>query len=153
MSENTAETQQAITPYLLYEDVAGALSWLSRVFGLREREVETMKNPEGKVVHAAMEIGGGSILLGCPSKDYKSPKRLGQATQNLYVYVQDVDQHFKNSKAAGATIISEIEDTFYGDRRYGVQDLEGHEWYFAKTIRVTKPEDWNPTDEDLSGHG
>ncbi len=112
-----------------------------------------MKNPEGKVVHAAMEIGGGSILLGCPSKDYKSPKRLGQATQNLYVYVQDVDQHFKNSKAAGATIISEIEDTFYGDRRYGVQGLEGHEWYFAKTIRVTKPKDWNPTDEDLSGHG
>jgi PhnB protein len=153
MSDNAPKNQQTLTPYLLYEDVAGALSRLSRVFGLREREVETMKNPEGNVVHAAMEIGGGSIMLGCPSEDYKASKRLGQSTQNLYVYVQDVDQHFKNSKAAGATILSEIEDTFYGDRRYGVEDLEGHQWYFAKTVRVTKPEAWKPTDEDLSGHG
>ena len=59
MSDNTPETSQTVTPYLFYEDVAGALAWLARVFGLVEREVETMKNEEGKVVHAAMLIGSG----------------------------------------------------------------------------------------------
>ena len=153
MSENTPETPQTVTPYLFYEDVAGALSWLSRVFGLVEREVETMKNEEGKIVHSAMLIGGGSIMMGCPSVDYKNPKKLGQATQNLYVYVDDVDQHFKNAKAEGATILSELDDTFYGDRRYGAEDLEGHNWYFAETVRQIKPEDWKPTAGDLDGHG
>ncbi len=152
MSDNTPETSQTVTPYLFYEDVAGALAWLTRVFGLVEREVETMKNEEGKVVHAAMLMGSGSIMMGCPSADYKNPKKLGQATQQLYVYVDAVDQHFKNAKAEGATILSELEDTFYGDRRYGVEDLEGHNWYFAEKVREMKPEDWKPTAEDLSGH-
>lgn len=153
MSESAPLNPQTITPYLYYEDVAGALAWLSRVFGFTEREVETMKNPEGKIVHSAMVIGDSAVMLGCPGKDYKSPKHLGQATQNLYVHVPDVEQHFKNAKAEGATILSEIEDTFYGDRRYGVEDLEGHHWYFAKTLREIKPEDWQPTDADLDGHG
>jgi PhnB protein len=142
-----------VTLYLFYEDVAGALTWLARSFGLVEREIETMKNEEGKVVHTAMLIGSGSIMMGCPSVDYKNPKKLGQATQNLYVYVDDVDQHFKNAKAEGATILSELEDTFYGDRRYGVEDLEGHNWYFAEKVREVAPEDWKPTAEDLDGHG
>jgi uncharacterized glyoxalase superfamily protein PhnB len=92
-------------------------------------------------------------MLGCPGEEYKSPTRLGQATQQLYVYVDNLEQHFKNSKAEGANIISEVEDTFYGDQRYGVEDLEGHNWYFAMKVRDVKPEDWNPSAEDLSGHG
>jgi len=129
------EIPQTVTPYLFYEDVAGALIWLARTFGLVEREIETMKIEEGKIVHTAMLIGNGSIMMGCPGVDYKNPKKLGQATQNLYVYVEDVDRHFKNAKTEGATILSEPEDTFYGDRRYGVEDVEGHNWYFAEKVR------------------
>ncbi len=153
MSENPSESRQIVTPYLFYEDVSSALVWLTRVFGLVEREVETMKNEDGTIVHTAMLIGNGSIMMGCPSGDYKNPKKLGQATQQLYVYVDAVDQHFKNAKAEGATILSELEDTFYGDRRYGVEDLEGHNWYFAEKVREMKPEDWKPTAKDLDGHG
>lgn len=146
------ERAATITPYLYYEDVAAALDWLSRAFGFREREKETMRS-EGKVVHAAMQLGDGVIMVGCPGSDYKCPKRLGQATQNLYVYVEDVQRHFENARSAGATILSGVEDTFYGDRRYGAADPEGHHWYFAETIRQIAPEDWRPSGEDLKGHG
>lgn len=69
MSDNTPETSQTVTPHLFYEDVAGALTWLARTFGLVEREVETMKNEDGKIFHTAMLIGDGSIMMGCPSVD------------------------------------------------------------------------------------
>jgi len=152
MSENTSDSLAPITPYLYYEDVEGALAWLSRAFGFRERPGETMRDPEGKVVHASMSLGDGVILMGFPGKGYQSPKRLGHVTQNLYVYVSDVEQHLEQARQAGAEILSEAEDTFYGDRRYGVADIEGHHWYFAEQIRAMAPEQWQPTPEDLTGH-
>jgi uncharacterized glyoxalase superfamily protein PhnB len=153
MTENSPEKAAPITPYLYYEDVAAAMDWLSRVFGFHERERETMRSPEGGVVHSAMELGAGVIMMGCPGPDYQCPKRLGHVTQNLYVYVDDVQQHFRHAEGAGATILSDVEDTFYGDRRYGAADLEGHHWYFAEKIRPIAPEDWRPSEEDLAGHG
>ena len=131
---------QRITPYLLYEDVAGALDWLARAFGFRESGTK-MSGPDGKVNHAAMEVDDSIIMMGCPGSDYKNPKRLGHVTQNLYVRVDDVDKHFERARKAGATILQEPEDMFYGDRRYGVADLEGHYWYFAQQVREVAPEE------------
>jgi len=73
--------------------------------------------------------------------DYKNPKRLGHVTQSVYVYVDDVDQHYERAKLEGMTIIAEPEDQFYGDRRYGAEDPEGQQWYFAQQVRDVAPED------------
>jgi uncharacterized glyoxalase superfamily protein PhnB len=43
----------------------------------------------------------------------------------VLVYVDDLDAHFDRVKAAGAKIISNIEEGSPG-RRYRVEDLEGH---------------------------
>ena len=43
-----------ITPYLLYEDVAAALAWLGRAFGLRERM--RIPGPEGHVWYFATHV-------------------------------------------------------------------------------------------------
>ena len=142
-----------ITPYLLYEDVAAAVTWLSAKFGFSERTEETMRDDAGRILHTAMTFHDGIVMMGCPGPDYQNPKRVGHVTQNLYVVVDDVDAHFARTKAAGATILRALEDTFYGDRRYGVEDLEGHQWYFAQRVKSVAPEDWNPTAEDLEGHG
>lgn len=132
-----------VTPYLLYEDVAAALDWLSRAFGLEEHG-ERFTGPDGRVNHAAMKIGDGVIMLGCPGPDYKNPRRLGQATQQLYIYVEDVDAHCARAREAGATILREPADQFYGDRNYGASDPEGHQWYFAQHVRDVAPEDMKP---------
>ena len=78
---------------------------------------------DGNVNHAAMKFGDGVIIMGYPGPGYKSPKRLGQATQQLYIYVEDVDKHFDRARNAGATILEEPEDQFYGDRRYAAGQL------------------------------
>ena len=129
----------AIIPYLLYEDVASALKFLSKAFGLKKYG-SPYRGPDGKINHAAMQLGNDLIMMGYPGPKYKNPKRLGQATQNLYIDIDDVDAHCERARKAGARIIEEPADTFYGDRRYGAEDPEGHQWYFAKHIprRATK---------------
>jgi len=144
MAVNPIPEGPRITPYLLYEDVAGALEWLSRAFGFEEYG-RRFNGPDGEVNHAAMKFGDGVIMMGYPGSEYKSPKRLGQATQQLYIYVEDVDRHFDRARKAGATILEEPEDQFYGDRRYGATDPEGHQWYFAQHVRDVALEDMNPS--------
>lgn len=143
MPANPPEGMPRITPYLLYEDVAGALEWLTRAFGFRERM--RIPGPDGKVGHAEMELADGIIMMGCPGPQYQNPKRVGHVTQNLYVYVDDVDKHFEKAKKEGATILEEPKDQFYGDRRYGAVDLEGHHWYFAQHVRDVALEDMKPS--------
>ena len=132
----------AITAYLLYEDVAGALKFLSKAFGFKKHG-RPMSGSDGKLQHASMQLDKDFIMMGYPGPEYKSPRRLGQATMNLYVNVSDVDKHYKRAKKAGARILEEPQDTFYGHRRYGAADPKGHEWYFAheikKPARPTRP--------------
>jgi uncharacterized glyoxalase superfamily protein PhnB len=127
-----------ITPYLYYEDVARALRFLAKAFGFRKHGAP-MPGPDGKISHAAMKLGDAMIMMGRPPGGYRNPKRLGQATQSLYIDVKGVDRHFQRARKAGARILEAPSDTEYGHRRYGATDPEGHEWYFAEPVGSQKP--------------
>ena len=127
----------AITPYLYYEDVGAALKFLAKAFGFRK--FGTPLRRKGKINHAAMKLGDDVVMMGCPPTTYRNPKKLGQATQSLYINVEDVDKHFTRAKKAGAVILEEPGDTEYGHRRYGAEDPEGHQWYFAHEIQRATP--------------
>jgi PhnB protein len=134
---------QTVTPYVLYEDVAAAIDWLSRAFGFEERLRFT--DDGGAVTHAELTIGDGEVFLGHPGPDFRSPKRLGAFTSLVHVYVDDVDAHHARAVAAGAPIHTELHDTPYGDRRYDTEDLEGNRWSFAQLLREVEPEEWGAT--------
>ena len=122
--------RQRVTPYLLYEDAAGAADFLAGGFGFRE--VERTTGGAGGL-HVELETpGGGTIYLGSPPGDYRGPASVGR-TSLLYVLVPDVYTHFERAKAVGATITEELVDTPNGDRRYTCRDPQGHEWAFATT--------------------
>jgi uncharacterized glyoxalase superfamily protein PhnB len=127
----------AITPYLLYRDAGAALDWLDKAFGLRQTG-QAYRDEQGRVTHAEMKLGDAVLMLGSPGPEFMNPKLLGHATQNLYVDVANVDRHYARARQAGATIVEELKDTFYGARRYGADDLEGHRWFFAQDLSATK---------------
>jgi uncharacterized glyoxalase superfamily protein PhnB len=128
----------AITPYLYYEDVDSALKFLSKAFGFR-RFGDTKRGADGRLDHAAMQLGRHAIMMGRPPAGYRNPRHLGQATQALYIDITGVDAHFLRAQKAGATIIEAPTDTPYGHRRYRATDPEGHEWCFAQALRRRKP--------------
>ncbi len=147
MPQNPPEGYSRITPYLLYEDGATAIEFLTRAFGFRERM--RMPNEQGGVAHAELEFEGEVLMLGTPGGDFKSPKARGvDSPAFVHLYVDDVDAHYASAKEAGAEITREPEDQFYGDRTYGAKDAEGLSWYFAQHVRDVSPEEMaSPTSE------
>jgi PhnB protein len=132
-----------ITPYVLYEDGAAALEFLTTAFGFEE--VLRHHSPEGRVWHAELRLGDGNVFLGEPGGAFRNPKRAGGATVSIHVYVDDVDAHHERAKARGATIRDAPADQEYGDRRYHAEDSEGHSWFFAQRVRDVSPEEWGAT--------
>ena len=134
-----------VIPMLSYEDGVGAMEWLAKAFGFRERT--RMVGPDGRLGHGEMEAGDGVIMIASPTPDYESPRRHREncdrarkwsavpwIIDGVLVYVDDLDSHFQRAKAAGATILSEIEEAYPG-RRYRAEDLEGHRWFFFERVR------------------
>ena len=64
----------------------------------------------------------------------------------IQVYVDDVDAHYAQAKAAGAEIRKELADMPYGDRRYDAYDAEGHLWMFSTRVRDVPSEEWGATE-------
>jgi uncharacterized glyoxalase superfamily protein PhnB len=138
--------EQRVVPMFSYEDVGRAADWIAAAFGFTE--TGRWSDDEGRVTHVNMELDDGMIMLGYPSPDYQSPKHhaevCGQArtwrqtpyvVDGVYVSVDDVDAHYRRAVAAGATILSELEDNpGIGQRQYRAEDLEGHRWMFATRL-------------------
>jgi uncharacterized glyoxalase superfamily protein PhnB len=119
-----------ISPYLYYEDGAAAMDWLIEAFGFEEDM--RMTSDEGRLEHGQLKLGDQIVMLGEPGPQYENPKKRGGATAGVHVYVDDVDAHYEQTKAAGAEIHMEPTDQPYGDRRYDAEDPEGHNWFFAQ---------------------
>jgi len=149
MTQNPPEGYSRITPYLLYEDGAAAIDFLTRAFGFTERM--RMPNEQGGVAHAELEFEREILMLGTPGDNFKSPKTSGvDSPAFVHLYVDDVDAHYARAKEAGAEITREPEDQFYGDRTYGAKDPEGMSWYFAQHVRDVSPEEMSAATAESS---
>jgi uncharacterized glyoxalase superfamily protein PhnB len=136
-----------ISSGLYYRDAAAMIDWLCRAFGFEVRL--RVEGEDGRVAHSELTYGEGVIMVGGERRgaaqrfgaDASSPLSVGGAnTQQLMIYVDDLDAHCARARAAGARIAAEPELHDYGaeywaDRSYGAADPEGHLWWFAQRMR------------------
>jgi PhnB protein len=120
-----------VTPYLVVRNGSDAIDFYKRAFGARE--VGRMPGPDGKIMHAALRIGGAAVFLADenPQMGSRSPQSLGGASGSLHLYVPNVDAAFKRAVDAGAQVGMPVTDMFWGDRYGKVTDPFGHEWGLA----------------------
>jgi uncharacterized glyoxalase superfamily protein PhnB len=123
------------------------IDWLCRAFGFEVRL--RVEGEDGRVAHSELTYGEGVIMVGAERRgaaqrfgaDASSPLSVGGAnTQQLMIYVDDVDAHCARARAAGARIASEPElhdygEKYWADRSYGAADPEGHLWWFSQRMR------------------
>ena len=126
------------TPSVNYRDPKAALDWLERAFGFKRAMVIT--NDQGEVEHAEMAFGDrGYVMIGGDGwMDFiASPASTGgRNTQRVHVLMADgLDAHCERARAAGAEVLREPREEFYGDRVYMVRDVEGHVWSFCQPTR------------------
>jgi len=127
---------------VLYKDPVAALDWLQKAFGFERTMVIT--DATGKLVHSEMRFGDGYIMVGGEFADFvASPGSVGgKNTQSIHVHLKDgLDAHCARARTAGAVIVREPEDQFYGDRVYSAKDPEGHVWSFGQTVRQVSREE------------
>jgi uncharacterized glyoxalase superfamily protein PhnB len=129
-------------PSLAYKDNRAALKWLQKAFGFEPSEVLT--DAEGNIVHAEMTYGDGIVMIGNEWADWtRSPASIGgKNTQLIHVRIDSgIDEHCAHARQAGAKIVLEPADQFYGDRTYIASDLEGHYWTFSQSVRKVSQEE------------
>ncbi|CAG2136524.1 VOC family protein [Cupriavidus numazuensis] len=132
----------ALGAAVFYKEPRGALDWLEQAFGFTRTMVIT--DDQGKLAHAEMRFGDSYLMVGSEWADFTaSPASVnGKNTQSIHVHLQDgLDAHCERARAAGAVIIREPEDQFYGDRVYTARDPEGHVWTFGQTVRKVSREE------------
>ena len=122
---------------IYYRDPKAALKWLEEAFGFETTMVVT--GPDGGIAHSEMRLGDGMIMIGGEYDErHKSPASIGGVnTHGVHVQLEDgIEAHYERARKAGANIVRELADQFYGDRVYGATDFEGHSWSFGQTIKV-----------------
>jgi uncharacterized glyoxalase superfamily protein PhnB len=127
-------TPQRIIPILIYEDIEAAHDFLVEVFGFDAGGIQ--RDGDGYVVHGEVVSQQGPIWLHRVTAEHglASPRTMDVASGGLVVHVDDVDAHFEHARTAGAKLDREPTDQEYGQREYGVRDLEGHRWWFATPL-------------------
>lgn len=134
-----------IASAVYYDDPRQAIDWLARAFGFEVRI--KVEGPDGRIEHSELVFGEGVVMVGASRKDNpewayrRSPRAIGGAnTQNMMVYVDDVEAHCRRAREAGARIVAEPKTVDYGeeywtDRGYEAEDIEGHRWWFYQRLR------------------
>jgi len=122
-----------VIPLLACADIASEHDFLVRVLGFESAGLE--RAPDGTVVHGEVRVGRRRIWLHPVNEadDLLPPARRGSSA-GVVVHVVDVDRHYEQARAAGATILYAPRDEEYGQREYGVRDPEGHLWWIATPL-------------------
>ena len=134
MKPNRSVPPATVVPVLSYPDVRAAVSWLSAAFGFAER------TRIGDSHRAQMSIGADGAVIVAERRDEK-PHADG-VTHLIRVRVEDLSAQFERARTHGARVLEPPTDREYGERDCTVEDVAGHRWQFAETVRNVAPEEY-----------
>jgi PhnB protein len=120
---------RAVVPYLIVRDAARAITFLEAAFGAVE--VRRLDAGQGKVGHAELRIGGGTVFLADEFPDFENivgPESLEGTSVIIDLEVVDLDGVYERAIAAGARSIRAPDPKETGVRAAKVIDPFGHVW-------------------------
>ena len=126
-----AETTTSISPMLSVRRGVKAIEFYKAAFGATEL---FRIGDEDNAVVAQMAVAGAEFWLADESPQYLnfSPESLRGSTVRMLIVVDDPDEVFTHAVAAGASVVSAVEDKEYGWRVGRVVDPYGHHWEIGK---------------------
>jgi len=110
------EGWHSVTPRLVVADPAKLVHFLKHAFGASG----SFRHDGPSEIH----IGDSIVMVSEAGVRDAMPAY-------LYLYLEDTDIAYRGAVEAGATVIEEPQDMFYGDRRATVRDPFGNIWQIA----------------------
>jgi PhnB protein len=141
MTKPIPDGMHTVTPHLLCADADGAIDFYKAAFGAKEKS--RLPGPNGKLMHAAVQIGDSTIFLAEEMPDWGAlgPKALKGSPVVIHLYVEDVDAFTARAQRAGAKVTMPVSEMFWGDRYGQLEDPYGHRWSVATHVRDVSPAD------------
>lgn len=146
------EDFHTITPHLIVREAARAVTFYKGAFGAEE--LYRNLAPDGdSIVHSELLLGDSRFFVNeeFPEHGQLSPLAHGGSAVTLHLYVEDVDALFTRAVAAGADVVIDLADQFWGDRYGRLRDPFGHEWSLASRIEDLSPDEIHHRAGDVFG--
>ena len=102
------EVQPAVSPHLVVDDAAAAIDFYVKAFDAVE--YGRVPGPDGRLIHAALNVNGSTVLLNDDFPEHSggksmTPRALGGTPVTIHLTVTDVDAKYQKAVDAGATVI------------------------------------------------
>ena len=125
---------QAVTPWVIVRGVPAFIDFLIEVFDAKET-IRMYADDGVRVSHAEVRINGAPVMM-FDSADLWPP-----TPAYLRVYVADCAEVLRRATLAGARIVTEPTDLFFGDRIGRFSDPWGNLWWVHTHVAEPSPED------------
>ncbi len=91
---------------------------------------------ESVALHATIKIGNSIIALNAenPEQGMISPASMGVCSNQVHLYLDDVDTSWERALEAGAVVHTPLYDAYWGDRTGMLLDGNGYLWSMASKI-------------------
>ena len=138
MSQNRIAVGE-VFPYLRVKGAQAAIDFYKNVFGATERF--RLTEPNGRIGHIELDLGNIVLMLSEEFPEYGilAPQAPGTTGMAIHLHCSDADALAARAVAAGAAMVREPVDQFYGERSCLIRDPFGHEWMLGHEIEKVTP--------------
>lgn len=120
-----------ITPHLAIKDAQAALAFYKKAFGAKV--LSKMLAPDGKILHADLMVGDAHVFVSDPMMNSQP------SSASIHVYVENADKAWKKAVAAGAKVVMQLDNSFWGDRYGLLADPFGQQWAISSHVEDVSP--------------
>ena len=137
MSEpaNVVSKVKVVIPHIVVNGGAKAIDFYKAAFGAVE--LSRMPTPDGRLMHAALKIGDGYLMLNDDFPEHCGGVKhapSGPSPVTLHLNVPNCDAAIERAAKAGAKVTMPAMDMFWGDRYGKITDPFGHTWSFSHPL-------------------
>jgi PhnB protein len=120
-----------ITAHIVVRGAAEAADWYSRAFGFEE--VSRLAVPDGRFMSIVMRYGASELHL-CDEFPEMGVV-VGDPSGALQLSTDDADALWARATGAGASVVRELADAFWGERHGQLTDPYGRRWNIGQHVR------------------
>ena len=126
-----------VTPRLVVQGAKAAVDFYAAAFGA-EQVSEIHDDGQGGIIHVEVRIGDSIVFLTDEGDGpaVAPPSAGGMVTCVLATYWADVDAAWERAVAAGAEVVFDLADQFYGERGGRLRDPFGHPWMLSQRLEI-----------------
>ncbi|MDG4863431.1 VOC family protein [Streptomyces sp. T-3] len=132
MKHTAPEGYTSVAPWVVTDDTGALLDFITAAFD--GEEIARVPVEDGSIGHGEIRVGDTVVLAFDRRDDWPVMPSL------LRIYVPDADAAMAAAVAHGAQVVTEIDDSAWGDRGCRVRDPFGNIWWVVSRIEEVDPD-------------